>query len=830
MRAAIGLGLRTLLREWRAGDLAVMFLALAVAVAALSGVGFLVDRIDRAMQLQASEVLGADLRLQSPDVMDDGHASEARRRGLRSARIASTLSVVLNGDRTQLSNVHAVSDNYPLRGRVHVAWVPFGAQGIATGIPAPGEVWPDSRLMAALDATPGTLLTVGAVQLRVTRVLVSRPDQGSGFVDLAPSLLMNERDLAATQLILPGSRASYAALFAGEPASMAAFATWLRNHRRPTEQLRSIAEASPQVGNASQRAAKFLSLASLASVLLCAVAVAMTARRYVQRHLDLAALLKTLGAVQSQVLLVSLVQLTGIALVATAAGAAAGFLAQDWLLTVLRGMIAAELPVTRWQPLIMGLSAALLLLLGFALPSLVQLARVPAMRVLRRDMGPPRLRAMLAFGPAALVLAALVYWVTRDARMALWFALALAGITLLLTLAAWGLIAVIARWRGFAGVAWRHGAANIARRRAQSLVQMVSLGLGLSALLMLAIIRGDLIDDWRARIPRSAPNYFFVNIAPEEREDFRAMLGAEGGMLSRMLPMIRGRMVAINGVATADRRDLAGRSENFATREQNLTWSEEPGASNRMTAGHWFTTAERGKPLVSVATDFQESLQLKMGDRLTFDIAGEILEVKISSFRRVQWDSMEPNFFLMFAPGLLDGMAGTYMASAQFRPASPATIATLVRRFPGISIFDLDELLTQVRAIIDKAVLAVQSVFLFTLLAGVVVLLAAVQATRDERRYESAILRTLGASRRTVVTGVLAEFALIGMLAGVVAAAVASGGGYLLATRMLEIPWRPNPLLWASGALLGAVLVCLAGFFATRSALAQPPMSTLRHG
>jgi putative ABC transport system permease protein len=361
-------------------------------------------------------------------------------------------------------------------------------------------------------------------------------------------------------------------------------------------------------------------------------------------------------------------------------------------------------------------------------------------------------------------------------------------------------------------------------------VQIVALGLGLSALLLLAIIRGDLIDDWRNRLPKNAPNYFFVNIPPDEREDFRTLLASEGGTLSRMLPMIRGRMVAINDEPVANRRFGQARGEGLASREQNLTWAAEIGPDNTITEGHWYQPDEFGQPLVSVATDFQESMGLKLGDRLRFDIAGELIDVTISSFRRVEWDSMQPNFFLMFPPGLLEGAAGTYMASAQFRPTDPSTIASLVRRFPGVSIFDMDDLLGQVRSIIEKAVLAVQSVFLFTLLAGVVVLLAAVQATRDERRYESAMLRTLGASRRTVLAGVLVEFALIGLLAGAVAAAAASTGGYLIATRLLEIPYSPNPLLWIGGALTGAILVCAAGYMATRTALSQPPMATLRHG
>ncbi|MFO7324865.1 MAG: FtsX-like permease family protein [Pseudomonadota bacterium] len=830
MRAALSLGLRTLGREWRSGDLAVLFLALFIAVAALTGVGFLVERIDRAMRLQASEVLAADLRLTSPDAIDATYDGEAARRGMASARVTSMLSVILKDELTQLANVHAVTEGYPLRGTVRVADEPFGQGVPAGGIPAPGEIWPDSRLLAALNANVGDLLSVGEIDLRVTRVLISRPDQGSGFVDLAPSVLINDADVAASGLIRPGSRVRYAALFSGSEGQGAEFARWLEENSKPAEHLRDIAEASPEISNARSRAGRFLLLASLAGVLLCAVAIAMTARRYVKRHLDLAALLKTLGASRATVLTISLAQLACIALAASLAGALAGYFAQQGLLALLEGMVSVDLPAPGWQPVAMGFSTALLLLTGFALPSMLQLSRVPAIRVLRRDIGAPHLGTLLAYGPAVLAVVLLVHWVTGDVLLSAGFLVGLALVLGALALGGWLLVLLAGRLRGGMGAAWRYGAANIARRRSESIVQIVALGLGLSALLLLTIIRGDLIDDWRERLPADAPNYFFVNIPPEDRDAFRELLASKGGEMTRMLPMIRGRMTAINGEPVGERRYLTPRGEGLASREQNLTWAEQIGPDNTVTAGKWFDAGDYGKPLVSVATDLEESIPLKLGDRLTFDVAGETVEVTVASFRRVQWDSLQPNFFLMFPPGLLEGTAGTWMGSARFRPTGPADVAELVRRFPGVSIFDMDDLLAQVRSIIEKAVLAVQAVFLFTLLAGVVVLLAAVQATRDERRYESAILRTLGASRRTVLAGVLAEFAAIGVMAGVVAAAGASTGAFFIARSMLEIPWRPDPLLWIAGALTGAALVCMAGWLACRTALVQSPMQTLRAG
>ena len=827
---ALTLGLKTLAREWRSGELGVLLLALIVAVSALTGVGLLVDRVDRAMRLQASEVLGADLRLQSTNDFPAAYAEAARQQGLATSRATAMLSVVLHGEASQLANLYAVAPEYPLRGTVRVTNVAFGAPLPTREIPAKGEVWPDSRLIAALGAQVGDSVSVGAATFRISRVLVSRPDQGTGFVELAPSLILNDTDLVATQLIQPGSRVSHAALFAGTPAQTEGFARWLAAHKQPGERLRDLREASPEVGNASTRATKFLLLASLAAVLLCAVAVAMTARRYVQRHLDIVALLKTLGATERFALSMSLSQLVVIACIATLVGSVIGYIAQAWLLSALQGLLAAELPAPSLAPLGMGFVTALLLLTGFALPPMLQLSQVPAIRILRRDTGAPRLASILAFGPAVAAIVLLLLWVTGDVRLAAWFALSLALIIALLGGAGLALVRAMGAFRGGVGVAWRYGLANLARRRTESIVQIIAFGLGLTALLLLAVIRGDLITSWRSSLPRDAPNYFFVNIPPDERDAFSAFIASHGGRISRMLPMIRARMTTINGEPVAQRRGAGPRGEGFAQREQNLSWSVELGGGNTITAGHWFTADDAGKPLVSVATDFQESLGLKLGDRLSFDVAGETYEVTVSSFRKVKWDSLQPNFFLMFPPGLLDATAGTYMTSAQYAPTEASSIASLVRRFPSVSVFDMEDLLAQLRSIIDKAVLAVQSVFVFTLFAGLTVLLAAVQASREERRYESAMLRTLGARGSVVMQGVLVEFAAIGFLSGLLAAAIASVAGYFLASRMLEVPYTPNPLLWLTGLTTGLVLVCSAGYLATRSAVNRSPMGVLRQG
>jgi putative ABC transport system permease protein len=828
---ALAIALRTLSREWRSGELGVLLLALTIAVAALTAVGFVVSRVSAAVDAQASEVLAADLRLESPAPLAAAYLDEARRRGLATATSVGTLSVVFHGDASQLTSIRAVGPGYPLRGAVTVAPVAFGAASPASGIPARGEVWAESRLLATIGAAVGDVVSIGASTLRVSRALVTRPDQGSSFVELAPSLLMNHEDLAATGLIQPGSRARYADLFAGERGAVADFKSWLGTHKQRGERLLDISESSPQVKSAIDRAGRFLSLASLVAVLLCSIAVAMAARRYVQRHLDAVALMKTLGATRAFTLAVSLTQLALIALVAAGIGAAFGFFAQAWLIHALRDLLAvAALPPPSFVPVALAVVTAIAVLAGFALPPLLQLSRVPAIRVLRRDIGPPPLAIWLAFWPAAGAVVGLMYWVLRDAVLMAAFAGGLAVFLAVLALCGVLLVRSAGAMRSGVGVAWRYGIANLARRRADSVVQVVAFGLGIMVLLLLALVRHDLLEDWRRSLPQDVPNFFFINIPPDDRAAFLGFLHDAHAGVARALPMIRGRMTAINDRPLEGRAFAKEDGDGFANREQNLTWSSELGTDNKIVAGRWWGPGDTGKPLVSISTEYRDSIGLKLGDRLTFDVAGEPFTVSVASVREVKWDSFQPNFFLVFPPGLLEATAGTWMTSAYFPPGVPRPIAQLVKRFPGVSVFDLDSILAQVRGVIDKAAIAVQSVFVFTLLAGFTVLLAAVQASRDERRFESAMLRALGASRRTVRAGVIAEFAMLGLLAGLLAAFGASVAGYFVAHHVLEVPYGFDARVWLWGTVSGAVLVAGGGWFATRAVVRQSPLLTLRGG
>jgi putative ABC transport system permease protein len=820
--------LRNLWRDLKSGELSVLLLALMVAVLSLTAVGFFTGRISQGVRAQAAEVLAADLRLESPNPIAARYFSEAKARGLRTAQILTFPTAIFSGDASQLAALNAVTASYPLRGRVRIADAPFGVARTTDGIPRRGEVWIDARIIAQLKIALGTPLRIGAATFRVTEVLDYRPDQGTGFVNLAPAALLNYDDVPSTQLIQPGSRVTYAALFAGPAAAVAEFREYLISAKAPGERLREVDESSRQLNSAIDRASRFLNLASLASVLLSAVAVAMGARRYAARHIDTVALMKCMGASQIFVLAISIIELTLLAVFAVAIGALLGYLAQSGLAWVLRDLIRTELPAASLAPLPIALATVLAMLIGFALPPLLQLKSTPPARVLRKSMDAPPLRYGLSYVLALAALFAILWSLVRDTELVLAVFAGVLGVGLVLTLAGYGLVRLTGRLRGGVGVAWRYGLANVSRRGAGSVVQIVAFGLGLMVLLLLAVVRGDLLADWRHSLPADVPNNFLINIRPEERQSLQDFFRLHGLGQPAMFPMVRARITAINSRPSESLKFPGDSGRGFLEREQNLTWSAGLMDDNQLIAGSWWTPADFGKPLVSISTEYQEALHLRLGDKLSFDVAGEPLTVEVASIRKIRWDSFRPNFFLVFPPGLLDGAAGTYMTSVFLTPEQRPALTDLVRQFPTISVFDVDAILKQIRSIMDRASLAVQYVFLFTLAAGVVVLLAAVQSTRDERRYESAMLRTLGASRGTVLQGVAAEFSALGFLSGTLAAFGATAIGYGLARWVFSLQYTLDPWVWAAGLVCGTVLVGSSGTLATRRVVNTPPVVTLR--
>ncbi len=806
----------------------VLLAAVALAVGALTAVGFLTDRIGKAVARQANEVLAADLRLRSQEPIPEEWRRKAANYGLRTAETRTFPSVVFKDDASALTTIKAVSQTYPLRGSVRVADELFGEQRTVDGIPSRGEVWADGALLARVDADIGDRLLVGDSELLVTAVLTYRPDQSIGFASLAPSLVVNIDDLPATGLISEGSRVGYALLVAGDDNAVNEFNEAIADDLPESVRASNREESSESAYNAADRAQRFLSLTAVISLLLSAVAVAMSARRFAHRRMDTVALMKSLGATQGFVISVSVVQLLLLGLLGVAAGSVVGYAAEETLAFVLRDIIASDLPPVGLTPVALASGSALVLLVGFALPSLIQLRKTPPLRVLRHDAMPPAPSRLLVAGLSLAAVAALVYRSVGDARM---LAILLGGIVVIaaaLYFVGRGLVHVMARYRSGVGVAWRYGLANIARRGRASAVQVVAFGLGLTVLLLLTIVRTDLLEGWRQTLAEDAPNHFMINIQPHERDSVANIYEEAGIAAPDFVPLVRARMSHINGESVKDIEYPTRDGEWFANREANLSWAETMSSSNELIAGEWWPADYDGPPLASIEEEVSVETGLSIGDRIVYQIAGREVEMTIASVRKVNWDSFQPNFFLLLSPGALDGMPTTYIASLRIEERQKPVLVTLVRKHPSISVIDLDSILQQVRGIIEKATLAVQAVFLFTLAAGIAVLFAAVQSTIDERRFESAMLRALGARKSVVFSGVMAEFAALGIAAGFLASAGASVLAAIVAVRLFELPYEFNPVIWVAGLVSGVLVVCASGFVAARGAINAPPISILR--
>ncbi len=821
--------LRALWRDSRGGELWVLLAALSVAVGSVSAVGLLTDRVRQVVSAQASEVLAADLRLRSPVALNPEHLVAADEQGLRTATTTRFPSVVFFGDDSALAGLKGVSDNYPLRGKLRVA-ADLLAEPVETNeLPATGELWAETAVLARLGAAPGDTVQLGEREFKVAKVLSYQPDQAGGFTSFAPSILLREEDLLSTGLLGPGSRVSYAQLFSGERSGIDAFVQQLKPDLPDSVRLETDGEAGGRLNQAINRASRFLALASLVSLLLAAVAVAMSARRYAEQRLDLAALMKSLGAAQNQVLAVNALQLLVIALAAGVIGGALGFLGERALSGILADMLRADLPAASWKPIALGFSTALILLTGFALPSLLRLRRSPPLRVLRHDLDAPPPAAWLSYGLAIFSLGAMVYWSVRDLKLVALILGGSATTAILLYLAGRTLVRLLGGFRQSVGVSWRYGLANVVRRGQLSAIQVVAFGLGLMVLLFLSLVRNDLMASWKDSISEDVPNRFLINIQPHELEGITRLLADNAIEAPQFVPLVRARMTRIGDAPVAEREYPSDRGAGFVRREANLTFASEFPPANTLVEGEWWSAEGPQEPEVSVDAEVAADLGLELGESLDFLIAGETLRATITSTREIDWDSFSPNFFMVLSPGALEDYPKTYVTSLRVSAASAPAMLKLVREFPSVSVIDLDAILQQIRTVIDRASLAVQAVFAFTILAGLVVLFAAVQSTLTERRYESALLRTFGANSRTVTVGVAAEFLVLGIVAGLFAAIGAALLGWLAARELFGLAYTFNPMLLLVAVPGGALIVGVCGLLAARSAINSAPIQVLRH-
>ncbi|MCB1734088.1 MAG: FtsX-like permease family protein [Gammaproteobacteria bacterium] len=818
-------------RDLRSGEVRVLVLALAVAVAAVSGVGFLTSRVDAAMQRQAAELLAADVAIESPNALPADWDGQAERDDLLSARLVNFPSVVFQDGRSQLVQVKAVTEAYPLRGVLRYANEVEGQERVADAAPAAGEVWVERRLLESVGLKVGDSLPLGRSTLTITRVLRYEPDRGADLFQIAPRVLMAWVDLDATGLITPFSRARYRFLAAGAPGAIQSFRAHVSDRLQAGQRLLGIEDARPEFRSALERAQRFLGLAALGAVLLAGAAVALAAHRYRQQQTDMAALMRCFGTAQNRILSLYLLRLLGIGGISVLIGLCLAWLAQAGLGRVLAELFASELPPPSWRGAGIGVLTAMVTLAGFALPSVWRLRAVSPLRVLRRDLGAPSASTWVLLLSAAVALILLVRWQAGDWQLAGYALMGLLGMTVAFSVVAWTVLSLGRGWSVRAGSlrpwALRFGLGALQRRRGLAVLQIGAFATGMAVILLLAVVRVDLLAAWQDTVAKDAPNQFLINVQPDEVAPLRALLMQRGVAEPRFYPMVRARLTHLNGTPIDEITFADERGERFAHRDHNLSQSAQLPRANRLLAGWWWG-ADATDNEVSLEQRFARSLGLGLGDTLRFDIAGSPLEARVMSLREVDWDSFQVNFFVLMNPAALVDQPATWVTSFHLPDADHRTIPELNRRFPTVNAIDVGALIEQVRTLIDRAALAVEGVFGFTLIAALVVFLAAFQAERAERAREVALLRSFGASRSQVRRAALVEFVLIGGLSGLLASVAAWGAGWLLAERVFNLDYAFHPGTWVLAPALGATLLSMTGLLNVRRVLAEPPLQGLQ--
>lgn len=826
-RQLVAFAWRTLRRELRYGELTTLAAALVLAVAALGAVATLGLRVERALVGGAAELMGGDLGVTARDALPAEFATEARRLGLDVCTSAEFPSVMFAGDKSRLAQVRATEAACPLRGELRVRDAD-GAERVAHA-PAAGQAYADPALLADLALAAGDALALGESSVKVSAVLVREPDGGQ-LVSLAPRLLIPLADAQAAGLLGAGSRASWKLMVAGDASALGEFERWARPRLPDRARLTTLARSQRTLGQALERGESFLRLAALLAALLSGIAVALAAQRYARRKTDEVALLRCLGASRGEVLAAPVLTLTLLALPACAIGALLGFALQAAVFALASDLLPGATPDVPIAPLVAAFGMGLAVLYGFALPPLLRLREVPPVRVFQRAMA-PRVRGFDLLYLLPIALSATLIWLQSGGAPVLAVVLGaslviVAAVSLALGA---GLLAVVGRAASRLSGALRFGVANLARRRRLTLVQIAALALALTGLDLLAVVGPSLLAAWRSELPADTPNYFIVNLQPDQRDVVATKLKALDAQRLNMLPLAAGKLIAVNG--QPPRSDVEGEDDGGGGGrgggETRLSWTEALPPSNQLVAGRWFPAAPT-EPELSLDEGWMTWQHIALGDRLTLKVGEREITARVTSARKIDWSSFRVNFFVLLDPVSAHDLPHSYLASAYVPPARAAELGALARDLPNLSLIDLRALIDRVRDITDRVGRAVAWVLGFSLAAGLLVLSASLAVTSDERRGEAALLRTLGARRSQLDAAVLGEFALLGLLAAAVAAIGAGGGGTWLARAVFHIDYLPPFGSLALAGVAAAGLVALAGWLGTRSVSRASPLLVLR--
>ena len=837
----MNLVMRFVKRELRTTEARILVLALAVAVASVGAVAMFADRVKGAFVNQANVLLGADAMISGDRPLPQNFAEQARAMGLKvteSTRFGSMVSAAAkdgsaaNKDAV-LSDVKSVTSPYPLRGSIEIR-DSAGERLPFVGEIKPGEVFVDERLAARLNVRAGDRIEVGKNTPRISQVFAEEPEVAGNFLSAAPKVLMANADVATSELLGPGSRATYRLQVAGDRAQD--FADLIKPKLGPGQRLETVRELRPEVRSTLEKSEQFLGLAASFAVFLAVVAIVLALRRYLKRELDTATLFRTLGAGQRQTLMHFVGQFFVLALIACLLGVALAYAAQAGLAWAVRGLFASTLPPAGWTPLVKAFTTGLVLLLGFAIPPLIALASTPPVRALRRDLPAPGAGGVLAAVLGTMAVLAVVMMQSQDLRTGAIFVggilLLVAAATALAMALLWAIRRLVrsgklARLGG--ARSWAYGLANLDRRRLSTALQIACLGLGVMTLIAVGFVRTDLFSSWQKSLPPDAPNRFLINVQQDQIGSIQALLPkAADGKTATFYPMVRGRLVSVNGTPVTAKDYVDEAAKRLVDREFNLSSSAVLPAANKIVAGEYFSDAETG--VMSLEEGIAKTLRLNLGDSVEFDVAGDKVTVKITSLRKVDWDSFRVNFFALIPATTIAPLPKSYITAVHLPDSDKKTLPAVVGAAPNVLVIDVSEIMARVRSIVDQVARALEFVFAFTLVAGLLTLYTAVIATQDERRYDTALIRTLGGTRSQIRAALIAEFLALGGAAGLLGVLGAIALTWALATRVLKIEFAASPVVWIVGFSAATACTLLAGWLGTRSVLTTPPIQVLREG
>lgn len=822
----VKLASKFLYRDWRSGELSLLVIALIIAVASTTTISLFGDRLQRTMEVRASEFLGADLVLSSHSDMPIAWLERAKTLGLQVARTAEFSSVVLNGEELLLSGIKACTSGYPLRGDLKTTTGDLLKEVVTKSIPTPGNAWVDARVINRLGLAIGDELEVGEKPLQISRIITHEPDRKGNFLSLAPRIMINYEDLAATNVIQPGSHIHYYLLFAGVQKSLAEFGAWVRPQLNPSQRILDVNQERPDVGNTLSRAEQYLGLASIIVVLIAGVAIAMATQRYTQRHFNVTAMLRCLGLIQKDIVQLYLIQILIIGVIASFIGYLIGWSVQELMLYVLRDLLPIDLVSPSWYALLLGVASGLIILGGFALPPLLRLRRVSALKIFRRDLMPLPPSVFVVYGFAISSLVILLWRYTNNFKMTAYIVLIGFGSLLVLAFIMFAVLMLCRYLSQHSKLGLRFGLLNLSRSPKTTIGQILAFCITLTAMILIVLVRTDLIESWQTQIPDQAPNNFALNIFPNEVNEIKRQFEQEGIKHTVLYPIVRGRLVEINDIGLDEVAEPGSYGERATNRDLSMTYTDDVPIHNRIEKGKW--RDNRIIEQVSVEERLAESLGIDVGDQLTFSIGSERFTVPVTSIRSVQWDAMKPTFYMMFSPQSLTAYPRTFLTSFYVPADNKLAINRLIKRFPSVTILEIDMIIAQFKRIIKQVTIAIEFILVFALLAGFAVLFAAVRATIDNRIFEGALLRTLGANRALLRTSRVVEFCGMGFFAGLLSAITAELIAWWLYSQAFNFQYAMSLWIWIVTPLVGALIIGFAGYLGTRIVLQRGPVTVLR--